>query len=400
MARLRWWVLIPVVLVVLFIVQVARPVPTVRMEVQLPATFAVPGAAPQIPWPTAGQSAVAIMGVGMIGTSGGSAPQPIASLTKMMVGYLALKDHPLGPGEDGPKVTVTAADAALYRSDLASGQSVLPVAAGEVLTERQMLQGLLLPSGNNIANLIASWDAGSEQAFVTKMNAAAAGLGMSNTHYADASGFDPATVSTAVDQIKLAEAAMANPTFAEIVKLPQVTLPVAGVVYNVNAKLGQSGIVGVKTGSTTAAGGCYVVASQASVGGRPVMVLAAVLGQGGAQPLPDALVAGQKLVSAAPALLTTVTPVHGGTVAATLVAPWAKPVQLTLPATPSPTWVGWGGMGGTAQVAGTAALGRTVAAGTHVAQVTMALGTQRVVLPLTAAQGIPAPSLLWRLTRP
>ncbi len=67
----------------------------------------------------------------------------------------------------------------------------MPVQPGEELTERQLLNGLLVHSANNFADVLAQWDAGTMPAFVAKMNAAAAALGMAHTHYADASGLDP-----------------------------------------------------------------------------------------------------------------------------------------------------------------------------------------------------------------
>ncbi len=388
-------------IVLLLAVQLLRPVPPIRLRTSLPATVTVPGPAGDIPWPGGGQSALAVAGVGFVGTTGSTKPQPIASLAKMMVAYLILRDHPLAVGQDGPLVTVTPADVALYLSDKAGGQSVLPVTAGEQLNERQLLEGLLLPSGNNIATLLARWDAGSLPAFVAKMNAAATSLGMAHTHYTDASGVDAGTVSTAADQVRVAEADMAMPAFAAVVRLPQATLPYAGVVYNVNADLGKSGIIGVKTGNTTEAGGCVVLAREVMVGGSPRLVIGAVLGQCGLQPLPDALKAGERLMAAAPGLLASVRPVQPGQVVATLVAPWSKPVPVVLPSS-VPSFVGWGGIEATTQVRPTAALdpNHAVASGAEVASLTLAVGGQHATIPLRAAAAIRQPSLGWRLTRP
>ncbi len=77
-----------------------------------------------------------------------------------------------------------------------------------------MLGGLLVHSADNYADLLATWDAGSMPAFVAKMNAAAARLGMDHSHFADASGVDPGSQSTASDLLKVAALDMANPTFA------------------------------------------------------------------------------------------------------------------------------------------------------------------------------------------
>ncbi len=89
-----------------------------------------------------------------------------------------------------------------------------PIEAGEQLTERQALQALLLPSANNIAAVLAQWDAGSASRFVARMNATARSLGMTHTRYTDPSGYDDATVSTAADQVRIVDRAMRLPVFA------------------------------------------------------------------------------------------------------------------------------------------------------------------------------------------
>ena len=133
---------------------------------------------------------------------------PIASLAKMMTAYLVLRDHPLGSSQGGPTITLTDADVADTDRRAGQQESVVPVAAGEQLTERQALEALLLPSANNIAAVLARWDAGSEGRFVARMNATARSLGMADTRYTDPSGYDDGTVSTAADQIRIVELAM------------------------------------------------------------------------------------------------------------------------------------------------------------------------------------------------
>ena len=172
-----------------------------------------------------------------------------------MTAYLVLVAHPLRRGAGGPQIVVKPADVAVYQADVAAGDSVVAVRAGERLTERQALEALLLPSGNNIATLLARWDAGSERAFVARMNARAGALGLAHTHYTDASGVQPGTQSTAADQVRLAMLAIQVPVFRQIVAMGQVTLPVAGRQHNLDKLLGTDGIVGIKTGTTSQAGG-------------------------------------------------------------------------------------------------------------------------------------------------
>lgn len=283
------WLLVTGLLVVLLagaalvaIEPLHRPLPAPTVTRTLPASTVVPGAAPALPWPQAGQAALSVDGLGPLGTSGGNRPVPIASVAKVMTAYVILTAHPLDRGEQGPTLTVSAAQAAAYPRERARGESLVPVVAGAVFTERQALQAVLLPSANNMARILAAWDAGSVDAFVAKMNDTAAALGMTDTHYTDPAGLDPGTVSTAVDQVILARKAMELPAFAEIVAQKEATLPVAGTVRNYNSLVGRDGVVGIKTGSTDEAGGCLVFAAVATVAGRKVTVVGAVLGQPGA----------------------------------------------------------------------------------------------------------------------
>ena len=133
-----------------------------------------------------------------------------------------------------------------------------------------MLQGLLIPSADNLAPVVAKWDAGSEAALVAKMNATAAAFGMHATHYADAGGVSASTTSTAADQLRLAEIAAGNPVLMSIVRQPQVAFPNdPQLLTNYNSLLGRDGIVGIKTGSTSAAGGCFMFAADGKADGHP-----------------------------------------------------------------------------------------------------------------------------------
>jgi D-alanyl-D-alanine carboxypeptidase (penicillin-binding protein 5/6) len=111
------------------------------------------------------------------------------------------------------------------------------------------------------------------------MNAAAQSLGMTHTRYTDPSGYDDATESTAADQVLLVDRAMRLPVFASIVATPSVALPVAGTVHNTNALLGHNGFVGVKTGSTDAAGGCFAFRAIRWIDGTRTTITGVVLGQ-------------------------------------------------------------------------------------------------------------------------
>ena len=236
----------------------------------------------------------------MVAGPGATRPVPIASVAKVMTAYVVLHDHPLPGGGSGPDIAVQPSEAAAYPSQARDGDSLVPVAAGEMLTERQALEALLLPSADNMAWILARWDAGRQAAFVARMNATARRLGMTGTSYTDPSGLDPSTTSTAADQVHLGMAAMRMPVLAAIAAMPTAVVPVAGVVRNYNTLLGQDGIAGLKTGSTQAAGGCLLIAAWSQAGGRSTLIVAATFGQPGTAGtiLPNALQAGHNLVLA------------------------------------------------------------------------------------------------------
>ena len=297
---------------------VASPAWAARVVQEVPATFVFPGAAPQLPWPAVGQAGLSVAGIGELGTSGAvNTPVPIASVAKVMTAYQVLTDHPLGVGQDGPTITVTRDEAAEYAREVAVNESVVPVTNGEKLTERQALQALMLASAGNVALILARWDAGSVDAFLARIAATAAHVGMTHSTYTDPSGLDRGTVSTAPDQLLLARAAMSLPAFAEIVGERTAVIPVAGSIRNFNTLLGQDGVVGVKTGSTLAAGGCLMFAADVPLAGatqRVVRVYGVVLGQQGTSSmiLPHALTAAQRLVVAARSALGIATVAQSG----------------------------------------------------------------------------------------
>jgi D-alanyl-D-alanine carboxypeptidase (penicillin-binding protein 5/6) len=248
-------------------------------------------------WPAYGQAAFVETGRSQIQAGPNQHAAPIASVTKVMTAYLVLHDHPLEAGQDGPTITLTEADVADTAHRRGLQQSVVSIAAGERLTERQALQALLLPSANNVAAVLAQWDAGSVDQFVAQMNATASSLGMPDTRYTDPSGYDTATVSTAADQVRIVERAMSLPAFATIVATPTATLPVAGTVHNTDTLLGHDGFTGVKTGSDNTAGGCFAFQAHRTIAGKPTTITGVVLGQPGQNQIAAGLAAADAMVA-------------------------------------------------------------------------------------------------------
>ncbi len=374
--------------------------PALMFTAATPPLRVLPGARPRPAWPGRGEAVVGVPGAGILAAHGGNQPRPIASLAKIMTAYLILRDHPLRPGQAGPRLAVTAAGVAAYRRDQNQGQSVVKVVAGEKLTEWQALAALLIPSGNNIADLLAAWDAGSLPSFVSKMNAQARSLGLPGTRYADASGADPATVSTPAAQFWLAVRALQLPVFRQIVALPQVRLPAAGLAYNVNFGLGHLGIDGVKTGSTPQAGGCLVFSASRKVAGRPATVVGAVLGvlATRAQPseLTGVIAASERLLRSVGGGLERVAVVRPGAVLGRVRAAWGA--ETAAVAATGVTVTGWPGMPVRIRVTAQP-LHPGIRPGQPIGHATVTVGGSVSQIRLNASRPLPGPSLGWRLTR-
>jgi serine-type D-Ala-D-Ala carboxypeptidase (penicillin-binding protein 5/6) len=388
-----------VAVVVAGVVQLMRPVPALSLTANLVMPAAQPGKA-HISWPRAREAAVTVDGFDKVWSSGGQAEVPTASVAKMMTAYVVLRDHPLAADADGPVITVSAEDAAEYRSDVANDDSTAKVAAGEQLTEREALEALMLPSADNIAKLLANWDDGSVGAFTVKMNQVARSLGMDHTDYTDPSGLSASTVSTALDQLILVRKAMAIPVFARIVAMPSARIPVAGVIKNYNNETGQDGIVGVKTGSDTAAQGCWAFAVRREVGGTKHVVYGVVLGAPASfsQLAPTAIAAGVRLADAMPKTVRKMTVLPAGTAIGQINVPWSK---TPVPVVTARDLAGLA-VAGTqvslstqARAPGTASFGD----GDQIGEVSVSGLTDAETTPVVTTGSSGSPSFLWRLLR-
>jgi D-alanyl-D-alanine carboxypeptidase (penicillin-binding protein 5/6) len=300
----------------------------------------IPGALSPLPFPAVGESAVLVRGVGLLGATADEASVPIASVTKVMTATIVLRDHPIGSGS-GPIFTMTEADHEAWIQAVANGDSTLEVVPGERLSERQLLEALMMPSADNIADYLARWDAGSVAAFVRKMNATAARLGLRQTHYADASGVNPGSRSNAIDQAILAAYAMSVPGMVSVEDHPGWSFPVEGAAPNYNPVIGQDGVIGLKSGFTDAAQICLVTAARRRVGQRVVLVISVTLGQ------PSSLAAAGdidlQLLDAATADLGVHDIVPAFEPVATVSAPWTHK-HLDLFITKHLTVVAWPGL--------------------------------------------------------
>jgi D-alanyl-D-alanine carboxypeptidase (penicillin-binding protein 5/6) len=181
----------------------------------------------------------------------------------------------------------------------------------------------------------------------------------------------------------------------------QATLPVAGTQNNKNTLLGRDGIVGVKSGTTLAAGGCFVFAARQRIGGRAITVIGAVLHQGGAGTqsslITAALHATTALVESSRSVLTGRVVIRSGATLGSITAPWADTVSLQTAR--SLSLIGWPGLHVTSRIM-LRPVKPPVNAGEAVGTVIVTAGRQRAAVGLVASHALPDPSLAWRLAHP
>jgi len=191
----------------------------------------------------------------------------MASITKIMTAVIVLENAGLDDRVTIPKVSTQV------------GESTSYLRTGEQLSLREVLEALLVKSGNDAAVALAQHVSGDQTGFVKLMNAKAAALGLSHTHFANPHGLDQAGhYTTAADLAVLARYAMSKPEFRRIVGMKSVTIGSGSTketLPSTNILLGNYlGVNGIKTGFTDDAG--YAVIESAQREG--VWLVAVVLG--------------------------------------------------------------------------------------------------------------------------
>ena len=208
-----------------------------------------------------------------------------ASMTKVMTAYLVLE-------YGNPDDTVTVSETAM---DLDEGSSVCGLAAGDTLTVRDVLYGLMLRSGNEAANVLAEYLSGSIDAFVEEMNDAAQAMGATDTHFANANGLqDEDHYSTVYDIYLIFQTAIQNEEFLEIISASSYTASYTDVngdsvtqnwsnriLYFDGTYEAPEGVtvIGGKTGTTSDAGNCLVLLSESESGKSYISVVMGGYGQ-------------------------------------------------------------------------------------------------------------------------
>ncbi|MGW7562413.1 D-alanyl-D-alanine carboxypeptidase [Streptomyces sp. NPDC054757] len=395
-----WTPLVLLVLIIFAVVQAVRPLPDPGLKLTAAPSYSFSGSKVALPWPGEGQGMMSVAGLGTMDSFGAEKPVPIASMAKSMTAYLIMQDHPMKPGAKGASIPVDATAEKEGHYDKSGNESTLnTIKKGDVLSEKDALSAVMIPSANNVARLLARWDAGSEAAFVKKMNDTARKLGMTHTKYTDPSGLTASTVSTAADQVKLGQELVKMPALMDITKLPSWTDPSGKAWSNYNRLVPYNGVIGIKTGSTTTAGGSLLFAAEQKVGHTTQYIVGAVLGQHQGPSIIDTVNAvSKKALLPAESALTSQNVVKKGQVVGYVDDGLGG--QTPVVATKDFEAAGWAGLKVDIKIGdGGKAIPHEAKAGTVVGQLTVGSGPGKVTAPVALQKDLPKPGFGAKLTR-
>ncbi|MFI5865347.1 serine hydrolase [Streptomyces sp. NPDC051546] len=383
--------------VILAVVQLVRPLPKPTLKMTANASYTFEGGAPALPWPKEGQAYMAAAGLGPVGTFGEQKPVAIGSVAKAMTAYVVLKDFPMKKGEKGQMIPVDKAAVEDGKKETEGESTVNNLKEGGTISQEDALNAIMIPSANNVARLLARWDGGQE-AFVKKMNDTAKELGMTNTTYTDPSGLDATTVSTAEDQVKLGLKIVEMPELIAITKKPKWTDPTGKDWRNYNDLVPFNGSLGIKTGSTTKAGGNLLFAAEKKVGKTNQLIVGAVLGQHGVPILGTAIGASKNIMLATQKMLTAAPVVKKGSVVGYVDDGLGTRVPVV--ATADVEAVGWPSLTIAVKLAdGATQLPQTAKAGSEIGMLTVGEGASQVKVPVALQSDLMAPGIGKKLTR-
>jgi D-alanyl-D-alanine carboxypeptidase (penicillin-binding protein 5/6) len=379
---------------VLFYLPMTLLAPLSATTAAVPTHAEQPGAAATLAFPGYGASAIgAIDFPGVLATSGSASPLPMASITKLVTVLTVLEAHPLAPDAAGPSVTMTGADVGYHDSYLHQNGKVAPVRAGEVYTQRELLDLTLIEYANNYATTLAVWAFGSREAYLAAANKWLAAHTLPSVKVVDSTGLDARDVATASDLIELGRLALANPTVAKIVGTKTITIHDVGEVKNSNELLGSHGVTGIKTGTLDTAGANLLFSAQYPIGSRTVTVIGVVLGGTDHGTLDQAI---GTLLDTVKAGFHDVDVSDVGDGYGTFTTPWGQKASAVAGA--EATLLTWGDTKITTKV--TTDPVRLAAKGASVGSVVFTAGKESVTVPLVLSKRISDPGPGWRLTHP
>ncbi len=320
-------------------------------------------------------------------------PRPIASLTKVVTALVVVSEHPIPAGTDGATITLTAADSALVARYAAINGTTAPAPAGLTVTQREVIELMMVHSANNYAETLAVWAFGSVDAYLLAARVWLDNQGLHDIEVADATGFSPQNRASPRSLLGLARVAIADPVVAAAAALPRVTVPGVGTYDNRNLIIGIDGVTGLKTGTLRASGSSLLFTAQHTGPTGEHRVVGVVLNG------PD----GERVAADARSLLSSIRDdyhevelVAEGAVVARYSAPWGDTAELRTASAVND--LVWGESASVVVVRAPSLQPGVVPSEPPTADVRFA--GERVRVPLRWVGAIDEPPLDWRLAQP
>jgi len=345
-------------------------------------------------WPGQGSAAIGSTRDGVLTTqTNPETAVSMASITKVITALTVLDAKPLAAGESGPVITLSAADATRYNEYVAMNGSVARASEGQQITQRQIIEAMLIASANNYADTLALWAYSTPEAYLAAANDFLQKHGLSDTTIMDMTGFSPENKSTPSDLIKLGALALKHPVISEIVSQKNVTIPDVGTLQNTNILLGTNGINGIKTGTTDEAGSCLLFSAEHNVGGETITLIGVILG---APNHPTLFNQVQSLLASAQANFQQVTTLEANQKVGKYTTSWGASAEAV--AKNSQTHTAWAETKISRQVA----LKDVIPSKTidSAGAITTKLGDQTYTTEVRLTKPLTGPSWHWRLTHP
>lgn len=222
--------------------------------------------------------AVAIIGHdAAIESAGSDEALPMASIAKVVTALVVLEERPMAEGTDGEVITMGDADLQYYWDMVAEQGSLSDLAWGEQLSQRTLMERMLVISSGNAALSLTNWAFGSQEAYVEAANAWVEEQGLESMRIVDAVGISADSVATASDMARLARIAYENETVRQMLSIERIQTK-GGWEANTNPLLGKDGVTGGKTGSLFASGSNLMLFAEREVAGTDVPIVSVVVG--------------------------------------------------------------------------------------------------------------------------
>jgi serine-type D-Ala-D-Ala carboxypeptidase (penicillin-binding protein 5/6) len=353
--------------------------------------------------PSIGESAVSIAGGndylgptadGIFASGGGNSALPMASISKLITAMVVLNARPLGASGQGPTITWSKADSALYDKYFVLNATIAAMKNGSSMSEHDALETMLVVSACNYAEAMADWAYGSDAGFLSATRRWLKANGMTGTTMVEPTGLDDRNTSTPSDLITLGKLAMANPTIASLVAKTSLDVPSLAGMVNTNDLLGTDGVNGIKTGTLDTAGSDLLFSAVVPVGtAQPLNVIGVVLGgqnHGAVNTDVEALINSIKQGFHVEQFGTK------GQVVGSYSTAWGAKATMVL--AKSAAALTWSDTRITSTMTTTQL--KTGASGERVGSVTWTAGKTTETVPVVLQGRIAAPSAWWRLTHP